>query len=133
MTPKNNSHDNPPPAESMIPQPHSLADVASRMTGTVKDFSKRATDKIEDTRSAAANGFEFAASAVHGGGKKVAGAAHLTAEKLRTTAAYLRNHNSQGIWEDVEQAVKQNPGITLVVAGMIGFMLGRALRPREQS
>ncbi len=56
------------------------------------------------------------------------GLAHSTADKLNSSAEYLRNHDFKSMMSDVEQLVKKNPGPSLMVAGVIGFLVGRTLR-----
>jgi ElaB/YqjD/DUF883 family membrane-anchored ribosome-binding protein len=53
--------------------------------------------------------------------------ARAAAERLSTTADYVRNHDAKRMLADVEGVVKNNPGVSLVVAAVCGFMLGRSL------
>jgi hypothetical protein len=85
-------------------------------------------------RDAAASGLENAAVALQGkadrlpGGDKSAGLAHATAEKLRSTAGYVREHDVNRMIADIGTWVKKNPGSSLVAAVAVGFLVGRAFR-----
>lgn len=50
------------------------------------------------------------------------------ADSLDRAGGYLREHDSQQIWEDVESFVKENPMQAAAGALVAGFLLGRILR-----
>jgi ElaB/YqjD/DUF883 family membrane-anchored ribosome-binding protein len=109
-----------------------VSGAASQVTSKVSDMGRSAADKIDENRGAAASGLEKAASALHEkaeslpGGEKVSSLAHATAEKLSSTADYVREHDVKGMMTDVEALVKKNPGPSLIAAAVIGFLAGRA-------
>jgi len=109
-----------------------VSEVASQVKDKVSDLGRTAADKIEENRTTAASGLEAAASALHGkadslpGGETVTSLAHSTADKLSSTANYIREHDVQGMMADVEQVVKNNPGPSLLAAAFVGFLAGRA-------
>jgi ElaB/YqjD/DUF883 family membrane-anchored ribosome-binding protein len=102
---------------------------AAPMTDAVGD----AAATIDDSRSTAADGLDTAASALHDraddlpGGKTVRNFARATADRLSTSADYVRSHDAKRMMADVETLVKTNPGPALAVAAAFGFLLGRAL------
>jgi hypothetical protein len=104
-------------------------DVQSR----VGDAVRTAADSIDQTRSSAAEGLDSAASTLRDnagrlpGGPRVAELAHAAADRLSTTANYVRRHDARGMWNDVEQFIKENPGPSLLAAGVFGFLIGRAI------
>jgi len=57
-------------------------------------------------------------------GRELADAA---ADRVNEAADYLRNTDAQRMKSDVESLVKSNPGPAMLVAGMVGFVIGRAL------
>ena len=109
-----------------------LSDTATKVKDKVSDLSQTAADKIDDNRGAAAEGLEKAAAALHQkadslpGGEKVSDLAHVTAEKLNTTAEYVREHDVKSMMGDVESLVRKNPGPSLLAAVAVGFLIGRA-------
>jgi ElaB/YqjD/DUF883 family membrane-anchored ribosome-binding protein len=61
------------------------------------------------------------------GGPKVQQLAQTAAERLSTTADYIRSHDPKRMLADVERVVMNNPGPSLVIAAAFGFVVGRAL------
>jgi ElaB/YqjD/DUF883 family membrane-anchored ribosome-binding protein len=53
--------------------------------------------------------------------------AHAAADRLTTTADYVRQHDVSRMMSDVETVVKNNPGPSLLAAAVFGFFVGRAL------
>jgi hypothetical protein len=107
--------------------PDQVTDAASQIKDKVNDLSRSATEKLEATRVAAAGGLDSTASALHNSGEKIADLAHGTADKLNSSAKYLRNKDVPGIFSDLQAMVRKNPGISLLVAGFVGFAMARAL------
>jgi hypothetical protein len=107
--------------------PDQVTDAAVAVKDKVNDISRSATEKLEATRAAAAGGLDSTASALHNSGEKVADLAHGTADKLNSGAKYLRKNDVPGILSDVQGFVRNNPGMSLLVAGFVGFAVARAL------
>jgi ElaB/YqjD/DUF883 family membrane-anchored ribosome-binding protein len=111
-----------------------VADAASTAKQKVSDVGRQATEKIDEKRGPAADALQSAASTIHEkaedlpGGETVRSVAHSAAEKLESTAGYIREHNMGAMVSDVEGIVKRNPGPSLLVAAAIGFLIGRAFR-----
>ena len=109
-----------------------LSDTASNVKDKVSEMGQTAADKIDDNRGAAAEGLEKAATALHEnaeglpGCEKVSDLAHVTAEKLTSTAEYVREHDVKSMMTDVESLVRKNPGPALLAAVAVGFLIGRA-------
>jgi ElaB/YqjD/DUF883 family membrane-anchored ribosome-binding protein len=53
---------------------------------------------------------------------------HTTADKLQSTAVYVRQHDVQAMMGDVQKLAKRYPVQCLAVAVGLGFLLGRLLR-----
>lgn len=111
-----------------------VTDAASTAKQKISDAGRQASDKIDEKRGPAADALESAASAIHEkaedlpGGETVKSVAHSAAEKLESTAGYIREHDVRAMLTDVEEIVKRNPGPALLVAAAIGFLIGRAFR-----
>ncbi len=114
-----------------------ISDTATQVKDKVSDLGRTAADKIDENRGAAAGGLEKAASALHEkaeslpGGEKVTSLAHATADKLNSTADYVREHDVNRMMADVETLVKNNPGRSLLAAAVIGFLVGRAFSSND--
>jgi hypothetical protein len=110
-----------------------LSERASLVKDRVSGMARTAVDTIDDSRSTAADRLETAASALRDkadrlpGGEKVSGFAHATADRLSTTADYVRTRDINRMSRDVVTLVKNNPGSSLLVAAVFGFLLGRAM------
>ncbi|MGA8027026.1 MAG: hypothetical protein WB992_07760 [Bryobacteraceae bacterium] len=111
-----------------------VTDAATTAKQKVSDAGRQATDKIDEKRGPAADALETAASTLHEkaedlpGGDTVKSVAHSAAEKLESTAGYIREHDVRAMLSDVEEIVKRNPGPSLLVAVAVGFLIGRAFR-----
>jgi hypothetical protein len=111
--------------------PDQVTDAAFQVKDKVNDLSRSATEKMEATRAATADGLDSTASALHNSGEKVADLAHETADKLNYGARYLRNNNVPGMFGDLQALVRKNPGMSLLVAGVVGFAVARALTSND--
>jgi ElaB/YqjD/DUF883 family membrane-anchored ribosome-binding protein len=109
-----------------------LSDTPSQVQEKVSDLGRTAANKIDENRGAAASGLEEAASALHEkaeslpGGEKVSSMAHVAADKLSSTADYVREHDVNRMMADVQTLVKNNPGPSLLAAAVVGFLVARA-------
>jgi hypothetical protein len=108
--------------------PDHVAEAATRLKDKVNGLSQSAAETIDETRRAAAVGLDRAASAMHDGGERVADLVHSTADKLRSTAKYLRNNDAKTVLGYAQNVVRNNLAASLVVAGIIGYSVGRSLR-----
>ena len=110
-----------------------LSQRARNAAASMTDAAGDAAAAIDESRSTAADGLDTAASALHDraddlpGGDTVRNVARATADRLSTSADYVRSHDAKRMMADVETFVKSNPGPALAVAAAFGFLLGRAL------
>ena len=104
-------------------------EVAASMTEAAGD----AAATIDEGRPTAADGLDAAASALRDGadglpgGQAVRDVAQAAADRLGSSAEYLRTHDAKRMVADVESFVKSNPVPALAVAAAFGVLLGRAL------
>lgn len=111
-----------------------VTDAAATAKQKASDAGRQASDKIDEKRGPAADALASAASTIHEkaedlpGGETVKNVAHSAAEKLESTAGYIREHDVKAMLSDVEQMVKRSPGPALLIAAAIGFLIGRAFR-----
>lgn len=114
-----------------------LSEAVTQVKDRMSDVGRSAADKIDENRGAAATGLDKAASAIHHkaeslpGGEKVSGLAHAAADKLNSTAGYVREHDVNRMMADVETRVKNSPGPALLAAAAIGFLVGRAFSSND--
>jgi hypothetical protein len=114
-----------------------LSDTATLVKDKVSDLGRAAADRIDDNRGAAATGLDKAASALRAnagslpGGETVSSMAHATADRISSTAGYVREHDINRMMADVKTLVKNNPGPSLIAAAVIGFLAGRAFSTND--
>jgi len=111
-----------------------VSDTASQAKDKAQEMGRNVQSKIDETRAPAAEKLEGAASALHEkadqlpGGETVAGLAHSAADKMHSTAEYVREHDVQGMMSDVESFARKHPGQSLLAAAAVGFLIGRSFR-----
>jgi ElaB/YqjD/DUF883 family membrane-anchored ribosome-binding protein len=99
--------------------------------GKAAEMGQRVADTIDDNRGAAANRLESAAGAIRDradalpGGERVANAAHATADAVVSAADYVRANDVKSMMTDVQNLVKNNPGVALLTAAALGFLIAR--------
>ncbi len=110
-----------------------VADTTREARAAVANMADAAGRRVENGRVGVAERLDGAASTVRDradqvpGGPRVQEFAHAAADRLSTTADYLRRSDTARMKADVETMVKNNPGPAMLVAAMFGFLLGRAL------
>jgi ElaB/YqjD/DUF883 family membrane-anchored ribosome-binding protein len=102
-------------------------------TTTNRTEPRNAESKLDTIKNTVADKLHSAASAVRqkaegqGTGANYAGKA---ATFLDDAAGYVREADPQQIKTDIQNKVKNNPGRSLLVAGVAGLLLGALLRRR---
>jgi ElaB/YqjD/DUF883 family membrane-anchored ribosome-binding protein len=106
---------------------------AGRARTAVSQAARTAADALDHGRTAAADRLAETASTVRErseglpGGSRVREFANAAADRLSSTADYMRTHDLSRIGDDVEDVVRNHPGPALLIAAAFGFLLGRAL------
>ena len=109
----------------------SLSDAAKTVKDKTQEFGRDAMNKIEENRVSAAGALHNAASTLHQKADKLPNGpdvAHSAADRVEAVASYLQGHDTKQMMADVETVVRRNPGPSLLVAGALGFWIGRAFR-----
>ena len=131
--PNKTAQDNHPTAADVRTAARDIGEGARNAATSMTGAAREAVATIDDSRSTAADGLDAAASALHNragdlpGGETVRNVARATADRLGSSAEYVRTHDAKRMMADVESFVKSNPGPALAVAAAFGFLLGRAL------
>ncbi|MEO8879802.1 MAG: hypothetical protein ABI446_05350 [Gemmatimonadaceae bacterium] len=63
--------------------------------------------------------------------ERVAGASDRVASGMEKSAEWLRDADVASFKRGIERQVRDNPGTTLLVAGAIGYVLGRAFKGKD--
>jgi ElaB/YqjD/DUF883 family membrane-anchored ribosome-binding protein len=118
------------------------SNLRDKVAAAVHEANSRATDlgrKVSDTadqaRANAAAGLGNAAEAIEDQADEAATrtrrAAHRTANALSSGADYIRDNSARDMMDDAIDVAKNNPGIALLGAVAIGFLVGRAFSSRS--
>ncbi len=111
-----------------------VTETASNVKQKAAEAGRQVAGNIDQKRGPAADALHSAASTIHEkaeslpGGDTAKNVVHSAADKLESTAGYIREHDVRAMVSDVEDIVKRNPGPSLLVAAAIGFLIGRAFR-----
>jgi len=109
-----------------------VANAADQAKEKASQYGRVASQKIDQGRISTASGLESAANSLRSsaqtGGDAITQFANNAADRLQTTASYMREHSVGQMYGDVEQVVRRNPGPSLIAAAAVGFLLGAALR-----
>ena len=123
------------------PTPSGFGDRLSSVAGEAKsratDLGRKAVESADQARSDAASGLRAAAENLDEraddmpGGPRAAGAARRTARALSAGADYVRDTSARDMMGDAMEVVKNNPGVALLGAVAVGFLVARALSSRD--
>jgi ElaB/YqjD/DUF883 family membrane-anchored ribosome-binding protein len=108
-----------------------VSDMASQAKSTAADWGRSAAGAMDKNLHSAAGALESTASALREkapASGKVNEFATATANKIDSTARYLREHDTSDMVAGVESMVRRNPGASLCAALAVGFLIGTALR-----
>ena len=110
-----------------------LADRARDATESMADAARSASDQFAQSGARAADALDDAAATVRTkadelpGGERVREFAHGAADRLHTTADYVRDVDFNRVIANVETAARNNPGAALLAAAAFGFVVGALL------
>jgi|ERR1051326_2094563 ElaB/YqjD/DUF883 family membrane-anchored ribosome-binding protein len=111
-----------------------VTDIAGRMKEQAGNAAEKAGEGLEQGRKSTADTLQRTASVLRDkaedlpGGEMTAGIVERVADTMESTGAYLREHDMSDMKADVERIVRRNPAQALIIAGVAGFILGRAFR-----
>jgi len=109
-----------------------VSNMASQAKNTAADWGRSAASTVDRNLQSAAGALEGAATAIRDrvpqSGGKLTDVAATTAEKIESTARYLREHDTADMVAGMESLVRRNPGASLCAALAVGFLIGTAIR-----
>lgn len=118
------------------------AEVAASGMGKVKqqtgEWADRTADKVDSVRQPIADNLHNAAGAIRDNAERlydsqgisegVSDVAQAAADKIESSASYLESHDVRQMLQDLGAVVKRYPTQSLLIAGTVGFLCGRAFR-----
>lgn len=111
-----------------------LSDATAQLKAKASEYGRIAADKIDENMTSAAAGLDKAAATLYDkaenlpGVETARGMAHSAADTLSATAGYVREHDVDSMVTGARAVVRKNPGQSLLIAGVIGFLIGRAFK-----
>ena len=109
-----------------------IVDKVSDIAGRVKEQAGNAAEKVgqgfEKGRKTTADTLQRTASALRDQAESLPGMVERVADTVESTGTYLREHDVSDMKADIERIVRRNPAQSLIIAGVAGFILGRAFR-----
>lgn len=114
-----------------------VTDMASQAKTTAAEWGRSAATAVDRNLQSAAGALENTASVLRdrapAGGGRVGEIATATADKIESTARYLRDHDTRDMVAGMETLVRRNPAASLASALAIGFLIGTAMRKDRDS
>jgi ElaB/YqjD/DUF883 family membrane-anchored ribosome-binding protein len=114
-----------------------MVDIATKARDKAQAVAQAAADTVDQSRGAAARVLSDAASTIHDGARRLPGGeggvarlADTAAEKIDSTARYMREHDTHQMMADLRQFVRRHPGVSLVGAAVAGVLVGLRFRKR---
>lgn len=108
---------------------NAAAEKASQVADRATELGRDAVDKLDSSRGTVAEGINRTADAIRSyAPESVSKHAQSTAEAMETAADYIRTRDIRSMTSDITQAVRKNPGPSLIAAVAVGFLLGMAMR-----
>jgi len=136
---ESSSFGNAPASEPNAPaSTPKVYDKVEEPTGSVRDRAVQMKTQLADKLETGAGRLRQRATNT----KKIDNAIATTKQRVQETservatgmersADWLRNTNVSSFQEGLERQVRENPGRTLLIAGAIGYLLGRAFKGRD--
>ena len=112
------------------------SEAAAATAGTLKAQLGAATDlakkKVDSAREPVADTLLGAADRLRAGGARLprsaAGVAHGAADRLEASATYLVSNTVPEMVQDLLSHIRKHPTRSLLIAGALGFLIGRSSR-----
>jgi ElaB/YqjD/DUF883 family membrane-anchored ribosome-binding protein len=108
-----------------------VSGMAEQAKNAASDWGRSAATAVDRNLQSAAGALENTASAIRDrapASGKVNDLATKTADRIESTARYLREHDTSDMVSGVESLVRRNPGASLAAALAVGFLIGAAMR-----
>jgi ElaB/YqjD/DUF883 family membrane-anchored ribosome-binding protein len=109
-------------------------DKASEAMDTARSSMHQAEERVDEKRGTAADSVDQAAQKLREradsmpGGERTSQMANQAADRLESTATYVRDHDVSQMTSDLEGFVRKHPTESLIAAAAAGFLMGKMLR-----
>jgi ElaB/YqjD/DUF883 family membrane-anchored ribosome-binding protein len=103
-------------------------DTAENVKNKAADMAEAAANTIQEQRDRVGAALDQTAYVIRERREKLASVAQRAADRLQSTADYLREHDANAMADDVKTLIRRHPGPWLAAAAFTGFMLARLLK-----
>jgi len=98
----------------------------------IREAVDTAADRVDTARESIGDRLADAADTIreqaNAGSEAMLGAAESAAGKLDASASYIKSRDVGEMMQDLWRVVKRHPTQSLLLAGLVGFLIARALR-----
>lgn len=96
------------------------------------DLGRSTVDRLDSTRGPVAEGLHRTADAIRSYAPGTVGdQARSAADAVDSAAGYIRSRDVRSMASDLTDAVRKNPGPSLIAAVAVGFLLGMTMRRND--
>ncbi len=108
---------------------NAASDAAKQAADKAANLGRDTVNKLDASREPVAQGFQRTADVIRSHAPDaVADQAHSAADAMEDAAGYIRTRDLRGMGSDLTDAVRKNPGPSLIAAVAVGFLLGLTMR-----
>jgi ElaB/YqjD/DUF883 family membrane-anchored ribosome-binding protein len=115
----------------------SIGDTAKSVKEKGSELSQKAGEAINESRPSVASSLDSAAGKLRDhaadlpGGDKTANLAKDAADKLESSAEYVRTHGTEAMLKDAKSFVKSHPALSVAGAVFAGLLVGWMFRSKD--
>ena len=104
---------------------------AGEIKDQVGEAAGRARSKFDSARKPVADKLHDAADKVREHADRISGAAGSAADRLEASADYIKSRDARRMAQDLVGMIKRHPAQSLLIAGVIGYLVARAFRSKD--
>jgi ElaB/YqjD/DUF883 family membrane-anchored ribosome-binding protein len=108
-----------------------VAKAPSEAKDLALDFGRRASEQIDAQRQPIADTLNRTASAIHRQVDAAANAFHRTADRLESTAQYVKENDLEDMMKKARRLAKRYPGMSLAIGVAIGLVVAKLFSSRD--
>lgn len=104
---------------------------ASEIKDQASEAASHAKSKFDSARKPVADKLHEAADGVRKHADRISGAAESAADRLEASADYIKSRDARRMAQDLVGVIKRHPAQSLLIAGVIGYLVARAFRSKD--
>jgi ElaB/YqjD/DUF883 family membrane-anchored ribosome-binding protein len=108
-----------------------VANATSEAKDLAVDLGRRASEQFDAGRRPIADTLNRTASAIHRQVDSAANALHRTADKLESTAQYVKENDLEAMMKKAQKLAKRHPGASLAIGVAVGIVVAKLFSTRD--